>query len=307
MSEEDKLVYTVTFNPSLDYIVTVDDFKFGKTNRTTSELMLPGGKGVNVSIVLSNLGIENTAIYYSAGFVGNEITKRISEIGINAEEIRISEGCSRINLKLKSVEGTEINGMGPHISETDIEKLYDKLDRIGEGDILVLAGSIPSTMPDSIYSDIMERFVGKGVKIVVDSTGERLTNVLRFKPFLIKPNNHELSEIFDVPLMTKERIIPYAKKLVELGAENVIVSMAGDGAVFVSSKGDVYTMEVPEGTLVNGVGAGDSMVAGFLAGYLEKGDLQYAFRMGISAGSASAYSENLATREEIYNLLEKTK
>ena len=167
----------------------------------------------------------------------------------------------------------------------------------------MLAGSIPTTMPDSIYSDIMERLDGRGVKIIVDSTGERLTNVLRFKPFLIKPNRHELSEIFDVPLTTKERIIPYAKKLVELGAENVIVSMAGDGAVFASSTGDVFTMDVPEGHLVNGVGAGDSMVAGFLAGYLENGDLQHAFKMGISAGSASAYSEYLATKEEIYQLL----
>ncbi len=299
------MVYTVTFNPSLDYVVTVDDFKFGKTNRTTSELLLPGGKGINVSIVLSNLGVENTAIYYSAGFVGDEITRHISELGINADEIRISEGCSRINMKLKSVEGTEVNGMGPDISKADIERLYDKLDAIKSGDVLVLAGSIPATMPDSIYSDIMERLEGRGVKIIVDSTKERLTNVLRFSPFLIKPNSHELSEIFGVPLTTKERIIPYAKKLVELGAENVIVSMAGDGAVFASSKGDVFTMDVPEGHLVNGVGAGDSMVAGFLAGYLEKGDLHHAFKMGISAGSASAYSEYLATKEEIYALLEK--
>ncbi len=293
------MVYTVTFNPSLDYIVTVDDFKLGLTNRTTSELMLPGGKGVNVSIVLSNLGIENTAIYYSAGFVGDEITRCIRESGINAQEIRIDKGCSRINLKLKSIDGTEINGMGPDISEEDVSELYTRLDKLSEGDTLVLAGSIPSTMPETIYSDIMESLQGRGVRIVVDATKDLLMNVLKYKPFLIKPNNHELGEIFGVELKTRESVVPYAKKLLEEGAENVIISMAGEGAVFVSSDGEVYMREAPKGKLVNGVGAGDSMVAGFIAGYLTEGDLLYAFKMGLSSGSASAFSENLATREEI--------
>ncbi len=293
------MVYTVTFNPSLDYIVTVDDFKLGLTNRTTSELMLPGGKGVNVSIVLSNLGIENTAIYYSAGFVGDEITRCIRESGINAQEIRIDKGCSRINLKLKSIDGTEINGMGPDISEEDVSELYTRLDKLSEGDTLVLAGSIPSTMPETIYSDIMESLQGRGVRIVVDATKDLLMNVLKYKPFLIKPNNHELGEIFGVELKTRESVVPYAKKLLEEGAENVVISMAGEGAVFVSSDGEVYMREAPKGKLVNGVGAGDSMVAGFIAGYLTEGDLLHAFKMGLSSGSASAFSENLATREEI--------
>ena len=293
------MVYTVTFNPSLDYIVTVDDFKLGLTNRTTSELMLPGGKGINVSIVLSNLGIENTAIYFSAGFVGDEITKRVKESGIRSEEIRIDEGCSRINLKLKSIDGTEINGMGPVISEESIGRLYEKLEAIEEGDTLVLAGSIPSSMPETIYSDIMGKLSGRGVRVVVDATKDLLMNVLKYKPFLIKPNNHELGEIFGVTLETRESVVPYAKKLLELGAQNVIISMAGEGAVFVSSDGQVYMREAPKGKLVNGVGAGDSMVAGFIAGYLTEGDLLHAFKMGLSSGSASAFSEFLATKEEV--------
>ena len=293
------MVYTVTFNPSLDYIVTVDDFKLGLTNRTTSELMLPGGKGINVSIVLSNLGIDNTAIYYSAGFVGEEITRRVRESGINAEEIHLSEGCSRINLKLKSIDGTEINGMGPSISQNDISRLYEKLDNIKRGDTLVLAGSIPSTMPETIYSDIMQYLQGRGIRIVVDATRDLLMNVLKYRPFLIKPNNHELGEIFGVTLETRESVVPYAQKLLEMGAENVIISMAGEGAVFVASDGQVYMREAPKGKLVNGVGAGDSMVAGFIAGYLTEGELLHAFKLGLSSGSASAFSENLATREEI--------
>ena len=296
------MVYTVTFNPSLDYIVTVDDFKLGLTNRTTSELMLPGGKGINVSIVLSNLGIENSAIYFSAGFVGDEITRRVLESGITSEEIKLEDGCSRINLKLKSIDGTEINGMGPDISDDNIKQLYSKLDKIQAGDTLVLAGSIPSSMPSSIYSDIMEYLDGKGIRIVVDATKDLLMNVLKYKPFLIKPNNHELGEIFGVELKTRESVVPYAQKLLEMGAENVIISMAGEGAVFVASDGQVYLREAPKGKLVNGVGAGDSMVAGFIAGYIEQGDLLHAFKMGLSSGSASAFSEFLATKEEVMNV-----
>ena len=293
------MVYTVTFNPSLDYIVTVDDFKLGLTNRTTSELMLPGGKGINVSIVLSNLGIENTAIYFSAGFIGDEITRKVKECGIKSEEIKVSNGCSRVNLKLKSIDGTEINGAGPDISKEAIESFYHKLEMLQAWDTLVLAGSIPQTMPETIYSDIMARLSGKGIRIVVDATRDLLVNVLEYKPFLVKPNNHELGEIFDVELNTREEVVPYAKKMIEMGAENVIVSMAGQGAVFVSANGDAYLREAPEGELVNGVGAGDSMVAGFIAGYLENKDLLHAFKMGLSAGSASAFSEYLATRKEV--------
>ena len=204
------MVYTVTFNPSLDYIVTVDDFRLGLTNRTTTELMLPGGKGLNVSTVLSNLGIENSAIYFSAGFVGDEITRKIKETGIMAEEIKIEKGCSRINLKLKSVEGTEINGNGPEITESDVKELYIKLDKLKEGDVLVLAGSIPSTLLETIYSDIMEYLQGRGIRIVVDATKELLMNVLKYRPFLIKPNNQELGELFGVTLETRESVVPYA-------------------------------------------------------------------------------------------------
>lgn len=296
------MIYTVTFNPSLDYIVTVDDFKLGLTNRTTTELMLPGGKGINVSIVLSNLGVKNTAFYFSAGFIGEEITRRIEESGINADYIRVEKGNSRINLKLKSIDGTEINGMGPDITEDNVEELMKKLDQVTRGDILVLAGSIPSTMPDSIYSDIMERLENRGVKIVVDATKDLLLNVLKFKPFLIKPNNHELGDIFGVELKTRESVIPYAKKLQEMGAKNVVVSMAGEGAVLIGSDGSVVMSEAPKGTLVNGVGAGDSMVAGFIAGWLQDGKLERAFKMGLAAGSASAFSEYLATKEEVMKI-----
>lgn len=293
------MVYTVTFNPSLDYIVTVDDFKLGVTNRTTSEMILPGGKGINVSTVLSNLGIDNTAIYFSAGLLGEEITRRVKESGINAQEIKLPYGNSRINLKLKSIEGTEINGAGPDISEDAMRIFYEKLDMIKEGDMLVLAGSIPKSISQTIYSDIMERLKGRGIKIVVDATRQLLMNVLKYKPFLIKPNNHELGEIFGVTLTTKESVVPYAKKLLEMGAQNVIVSMAGKGAVFAGSAGEIYLREAPKGKLVNAVGAGDSMVAGFIAGYLSRQDLLYAFKMGLSTGSASAFSECLATKEEV--------
>lgn len=293
------MIYTVTFNPSLDYIVTVDNFRLGLTNRTTTELILPGGKGINVSIVLSNLGVKNTAFYFSAGFIGDEITRRIEKSGINADFIRVEEGNSRINLKLKSIDGTEINGIGPHITKENVEELMRKLDQVTRGDVLVLAGSIPSMMPDSIYSDIMQRLENRGVKIVVDATRDLLLNVLKYRPFLIKPNNHELGEIFGVELKTRESVVPYAKKLQEMGAKNVVVSMAGEGAVLVGSDGSISMLPAPKGKLVNGVGAGDSMVAGFIAGWLRDGNLENAFKFGIAAGSASAFSEFLATKEEV--------
>lgn len=293
------MIYTVTFNPSLDYIVSVENFKLGLTNRTSSELMLPGGKGINVSTVLMNLGIENKALGFVAGFVGDEIIRRLEEMGVQNGFIRIEEGVSRINLKLKSIDGTEINGQGPVISPEHVEELMKQLDRLGEGDVLFLSGSIPSSMPDDAYQKIMERLDGRGVQIVVDATKDLLLNVLEYHPFLIKPNNHELGEIFGVELKTREEVIPYAKKLQEKGAVNVLVSMAGEGAVLIDANGDVHMAPAPKGTLVNGVGAGDSMVAGFMAGWLEKQDYEHAFCMGVSAGSASAFSEHLATKAEI--------
>ncbi len=293
------MIYTVTFNPSLDYIVSVENFQLGITNRTSSELMLPGGKGINVSTVLMNLGIENKALGFVAGFVGDEIIRRLEEMGVQNGFIRIEEGVSRINLKLKSIDGTEINGQGPVISPEHVEELMKQLDRLGEGDVLFLSGSIPSSMPDDAYQKIMERLDGRGVQIVVDATKDLLLNVLEYHPFLIKPNNHELGELFGVELKTREEVIPYAKKLQEKGAVNVLVSMAGEGAVLIDANEDVHMAPAPKGTLVNGVGAGDSMVAGFMAGWLEKQDYEHAFCMGVSAGSASAFSEHLATKAEI--------
>lgn len=293
------MIYTVTFNPSLDYIVSVEDFKLGLTNRTSSELMLPGGKGLNVSMVLGNLGIENTALGFIAGFTGEEIVRRIEQMGVRSDLIAVDNGISRINVKLKSIDGTEINGCGPKIREESVQRLMEKLDILGAGDVLILAGSIPASMPDDMYRRIMERLSGRDVMIAVDATKDLLVNVLPFHPFLVKPNNHELGEIFGVELKTRDEVIPFAKKMQEMGAVNVLVSMAGEGAVLAAADGSIHKAPAPEGKLVNGVGAGDSMVAGFLAGWMEKKDYGHAFAMGLSAGSASAFSEQLATREEV--------
>ena len=301
------MIYTVTFNPSLDYIVSVEDFKLGLTNRTSSELMLPGGKGINVSTVLGNLGIESTALGFLAGFTGKEIAGRLDQMGIKNGCIWLEEGYSRINVKLKSIDGTEINGQGPAISEADIKTLYEKLDRLSDGDVLVMAGSIPDVMPQTIYMDIMKYLADKDLKIVVDATKDLLVNVLQYHPFLIKPNNHELGEIFGVKITEKEDVITYAKKMQEKGAGNVLVSMAGDGAVLVAEDGSIFQAEAPKGKVVNSVGAGDSMVAGFVTGYLKTGSYKEAFQMGVCTGSASAFSEELATEPEVLALLDKNK
>lgn len=293
------MIYTVTFNPSLDYIVSVENFRLGLTNRTDSELILPGGKGLNVSKVLGNLGVDNTALGFVAGFTGEEIVRRTEEMGVKSDFIRIQEGISRINLKLKSISGTEINGRGPRIGGEAVEELTHKLDILGQGDALVLAGSIPGSMPDDIYRKILERLDGRGILTVVDATKDLLVNVLEYHPFLVKPNNHELGELFGVELKDRAEVVPYAKRLRGMGAVNVLVSMADQGAVLAAGDGEIYASDAPRGKLINGVGAGDSMVAGFLAGWMEQGDYEHAFHMGIAAGSASAFSELLATREEI--------
>lgn len=296
------MIYTVTFNPSLDYIISMNNFKIGMTNRTSTEQMLPGGKGINVSIVLHNLGIPNTALGFTAGFTGEEIERKIKGIGLSADFIRVENGFSRINVKLKDYDGTEINGMGPEIGRDAIGQLWGKLDRLKKGDALILAGSIPNSLPDSIYSDILERLKDRGILFVVDAAGKLLFNVLKYKPFLIKPNIHELEEIFHVSISGREETVPYAKKLKELGAVNVLVSLAGQGAVLADGQHNIHSLPAPKGTLINAVGAGDSMVAGFMAGWTKKRDYGYAFRMGLSAGSASAFSELLATREETEHL-----
>ena len=294
------MIYTVTFNPSLDYIVSVDHFTQGCVNRTETELIFPGGKGINVSIVLRNLGMESTALGFVAGFTGEEIKKRVQDFRINTDFIEIQDGISRINVKLRSTQESEINGMGPYIDEKALESFFHRLEQLKSGDILVLAGSIPNSVPNTIYRDIMRFFENKGIEIVVDATRELLVNVLEYHPFLIKPNNYELGEIFgvDVP-KDKNVVVDYAKRLQEKGARNVLVSMAGEGAVLVAEDGQVYEAPAPKGNLVNGVGAGDSMVAGFMYGYFENRDYLHAFRMGLATGSASAFSEYLATREEV--------
>lgn len=299
------MINTITLNPSLDYIVKVDDFKVGHVNRTSKEDIYPGGKGINVSIVLKNLGVKNRALGFTAGFTGEEIEKLVANHGVDNEFIRLEKGMSRINVKLKSKEESEINGMGPDISKNDIEKLYEKLEALKAGDFVVLAGSIPNTLPDDIYETIMKDFKDKEINFVVDATKELLLNVLKYKPFLIKPNHHELGEMFNVKLNSKDEIITYAKKLQEIGARNVIISMAGDGAILIEENGEITISDTPKGTLVNSVGAGDSMVGGFLAGIAENKNIKEAFKIGVATGSASAFSEGLATRDKVEELLKQ--
>lgn len=301
------MIYTITFNPALDYIVKMDEFNLGHVNRSNNEFVYAGGKGINVSIVLNNLEVKSKALGFIAGFTGDEIERRVREFGCDTDFIKLKEGMSRINVKIKADVESEINGGGPEISAEALEELYGKLDTLKSGDILVLAGSIPKTMPTDVYERIMERLQEKGVKFIVDTTGESLLKVLKYNPFLIKPNHHELGELFGVKLNNKEEVIGYAKKLKDMGAQNVIISMAGDGAVLINSNGDVTTNNVPKGVVKNSVGAGDSMVAGFIAGYLNSGKIEEGFKLGVATGSASAFSEGLATKDYVYELLEQVK
>ena len=295
------MIYTVTFNPALDYVVKVDNFTTGTVNRTVSEEIFYGGKGINVSAVLKELGYASTALGFVAGFTGDEIERGVRTLGFASDFIRVKDGMSRINVKMKSDNETEINGIGPQITESDVEKL----EKLENGDILVLSGSIPKSIDDRIYETIMSRLDGKGIRIVVDATKDLLLNVLKYHPFLIKPNNHELGEMFGAELKSDEDIITYAGKLQEMGAVNVLVSMAGDGAILVTEEKEVHKMGVAKGTVKNSVGAGDSMVAGFIAGYLDKRDYAYALKLGTASGSATAFSEGIATRKDIIELLEK--
>ncbi|HKM05316.1 MAG TPA: 1-phosphofructokinase [Lachnospiraceae bacterium] len=298
------MIYTVTLNPSLDYIFSVDSLTLGNVNRTNKEQILPGGKGINVSMVLKNLGFESSILGFIGGFTGSAIEQKVRDFGCHTNFIRIPKGLSRINLKMKSKEETEINGQGPIIEQVDLDRLYIQLDDLQDHDILVLAGSIPATMPEDIYELILKRLCHKKTLVIVDATGDLLLNVLKYHPFLIKPNIHELNEIFHTEIQGEEEIIKYIKKLQEMGARNVLVSMAGDGAIFVSDEGVTYQSKAPKGTVINSVGAGDSMVAGFIAGYCKYHHYLEAFKMGIAAGSASAFSENLATKEEVLEILD---
>lgn len=296
------MVYTVTFNPAVDYIVHTKQLIAGATNRSDSEEIYFGGKGINVSIVLSELGVKSKALGFVAGFTGEAIENGVAEKGIDADFVHLNEGFSRINVKIKSGEETELNGQGPKITDEAIRELYAKLDEIQDGDTLVLAGSIPSSLPADIYERILERLSGKKIRAVVDATKDLLLNVLKYRPFLIKPNNFELGEIFGVEMKSAEDIVKYAGKLKEMGAQNVLVSMAGDGAVLLDENGETHVCGVCRGKVKNSVGAGDSMVAGFVAG-CEKGDYEYALKLGTASGGATAFSEGLAEKDRIYELL----
>lgn len=297
------MIATVTFNPALDYIVRVNDMQLGGINRATYERVLPGGKGINVSIVLGNLGHESRALGFVAGFTGDELTRLCREAGVACDFVQVKEGMTRINVKVKAAEETELNGQGPAITASDVEELLAKLDSLTEGDTLVISGSVPTVLPHDMYERIMTRLDGRGVRVVVDAERDLLTRVLPLHPFLIKPNNHELGDIFDVELKTRDEVIPYAKKLQEMGAANVLVSMAGEGGVLVAETGEVFQSPAASGTVVNSVGAGDSSVAGFIAGLMETGSYEQAFKMALATGSASAFSEELATRAEVEALL----
>lgn len=301
------MIYTVTLNPSLDYVAAVEHFQTGKINRTNREAVFPGGKGLNVSRVLKNLGKDSTAIGFTAGFIGDAIRGQMEAVGCPCRFIAVKNGMSRINVKLHAEEETEINGQGPVISEEEIQEFYEFLKGLKDGDYLVLAGSIPSCMSDDTYKEILEQCKDKGVRYVVDAEGNLLVKVLPYHPFLIKPNNHELSQIFGKEIKTKEDLIFYGKKLQEMGAENVLISRAGDGAILLTDGGGVLESAAPRGTVVNSVGAGDSMVAGFLAGYLETGNYEEAFYLGMAAGSATAFSEDLAGAEKIYKIADEIK
>ena len=298
------MVYTVTFNPAIDYVIQMDELKTGSVNRSKSERMYCGGKGINVSLVLAELGIKSKALGFVAGFTGKAIEDGVTEKGVQTDFVHLKSGCSRINVKIKSADETEINGQGPEISDDAIDRLYDKLDDLSCGDVLVLAGSIPDSLPSDIYEKILSHISDKKIRIVVDATKDLLLNVLKYKPFLIKPNNHELGELFGTELKSIGEIVDCAKKLKEMGAVNVLVSMAGDGAILLDENGEIHQCGVCKGKVKNSVGAGDSMVAGFIAG-LENGDYEYALKLGTATGGATAFSDELAKKDEIYNLLQQ--
>lgn len=298
------MIYTVTFNPAIDYVVRTGEMKVGVVNRTESEEIYFGGKGLNVSIILNELGIKSEALGFVAGFTGEAIENGMAKDGIKTDFVHLNNGFSRINVKIQSSFETEINGQGPEISEENIEELFKKLNKIQDGDTIVLAGSIPASLPSDIYERILEYLKNKKIRAIVDATGDLLMNVLKYKPFLIKPNNFELEEIFGVELKTAEDVSEYALKLKEMGAVNVLVSMAGDGAILADENGKIHACGVCSGTVKNSVGAGDSMVAGFIAGCKKK-SYEYALKLGTAAGGATAFSDGLAKKDLIYSLLEQ--
>lgn len=299
------MIYTVTLNPSIDYVVRLDSLVTGITNRTTSEEYYFGGKGINVSWVLAELDLESTAFGFVAGFTGDAIEKGIRNDKIITDFIKLEKGISRINIKIKADDETEINCQGPHIDESELERLLNKVDRINDGDTLVIAGNVPNTMPDDVYERILERIKGKKVRIVVDATKKLLLNSLKYKPFLIKPNRQELSEIFETEISTETDIEKYAKELQKMGAQNVLISLGGDGAMLIDEFGEKHKQGVLKEKVINTVGSGDSMVAGFIAGYEKEHSYPYALKLGSVCGNATAFLSGLATKEKINELLAK--
>jgi len=293
------MIYTVTFNPALDYIMHTGKIIHGETNRSTSEEIYIGGKGINVSLVLRELDTESTALGFVAGFTGDEIESRLVQKGVKTDFVKLGHGNTRINVKIKGESETEINGKGPDIDKVALSMFFSKLDSLCNGDTLILAGSIPGSLPETTYSDILERVSAKNVNSVVDASGKLLVNVLKYRPFLVKPNTFELSEIFGSMPQNENEIIEHAKKLRDMGARNVIVSMAGDGAILLDETGKVHRRAGASGKVINSVGAGDSMVAGFVAGYRKTSDYEYALKLGTACGAATAFSSDLASRETI--------
>ena len=298
------MVYTITLNPALDYVMKVGKLRYDDINRSKSEEIYYGGKGINVSVILTRLGVHNKALGFVAGFTGRKLEQMLVDEGIDCDFNRLSNGQTRINVKIKADTELDVNASGPDISEDDIKDLMDKLDDIGEDDYLVLAGSIPSTLPDDIYERILSRLQSRGVNFIVDATGDLLKKALPYKPFLVKPNHHELGDLFGVETKTEEDIVKYARKVQEMGARNVLVSRAKDGATLIDENSNVTTFANVEGELVNSVGCGDSMVAGFVAGYINKKDYAYALKLGAACGNATAFSEELATADEIKKVFE---
>lgn len=299
------MIYTVTLNPSIDYVVRLESLVTGITNRTTSEEYYFGGKGINVSCVLAELDLESTAFGFVAGFTGEAIEKGIRNDKIITDFIKLEKGISRINIKIKAGEETEINCQGPHIEENELLRLLNKVDRINDGDTIVIAGNVPNTMPDDVYERILERIKGKKVRIIVDATKKLLLNSLKYKPFLIKPNRQELSEIFETEVSTEADIEKYAKELQKLGAQNVLISLGGDGAMLIDEFGEKHKQGVLKEKVINTVGSGDSMVAGFIAGYEKEHSYPYALKLGSACGNATAFLSGLATKEKINELLKK--
>lgn len=301
------MIYTVTLNPSIDYVVRLESLVTGITNRTTSEEYYFGGKGINVSCVLAELDLESTAFGFVAGFTGEAIEKGIRNDKIITDFIKLEKGISRINIKIKAGEETEINCQGPHIEENELLRLLNKVDRINDGDTIVIAGNVPNTMPDDVYERILERIKNKKVRIVVDSTKKLLLNSLKYKPFLIKPNRQELSEIFETEVSAEADIEKYAKELQKLGAQNVLISLGGNGAMLIDEFGEKHKQGVLKEKVINTVGSGDSMVAGFIAGYEKEHSYPYALKLGSACGNATAFLSGLATKEKINELLKKFK